>query len=1160
MLLAILGVAFLLSAAGMFASSYLMAELSKQTTVGANATLQVAQGDGKGVDVLVASPDLTIVELDTMKAVSNASGSEQSARLRALLASDGGDDGSTGAVLVNPSTGAALSTSEAKYEIDLGVQGLATFPAGDLPDLSKVRVSMSDEDDTYELTVTNAERHTFSATSGLWRVEVLTLETSSDDHPYVHLSAAFSAKSACEAASAGLTCEGLEFAQDALASDVLAFDTAEELAEHNGFYAELAEMDAFAYYLNSVGTSSRLMLGLQTPGGRRPLGFFKKLKDSAKAVVKKTVEVVKEVVEVIVEVVEDVLDFDFDQWKADIKAFIVDELLPGIGSLKESIEEYVKKQIMAERCMLQCTRGKDPAMQFELGHRRRLQASGRSKPAARRAQLLDGGTMRVTHGSPRDHRAAPDAFFLALSELAADLRIGLGAHIGRNATLGDAAGPLLEATLAHVEGFVQLDCAGGGDLDACVAAAYDLIDSIAWKDLAEALTPDVVYVNDDGSFARAGVLEWPEAIHSELLDSGERPLKRMTWECASEAPSEACDAYSVRHEPLTVSGADLTADASSDPALFAARGAAPNSNSTSEGLLGPELALLLLDLLPAGIVDGHDLRAYRRSRLPRARQPTLAVSYDAGDADNWCAPNGRAAPRFDAAAPPCSYGGPAPRRTAVVRSATTAFSFSYPNLDEVAAVLHEVLGRRARAWGATDPTDTPRHRALLEAKPAEARRRLNELTGFWQEDDSIQIDVDMPLCMSVVEYEIDTTVLTSKIKEFIMSTALGQLITEKLNAFSQDKRLRHLLATRTDGRKLLDEEPELAHDLREAVHKELGDFMLYGDVDEHGQRHLSDEDSLLDRASKLVQVNSLKVKFEAKPQLTVTFPETAMEYNKKIDLLKELNLQDTLGISYPINIIPIYGPLAIGLGFDFGITKAMLQARIAVEAVDGKNVLQLPLDGLHFELDVVDMSVSGGRPVVGEMTFPEIQLKASADFALSVSVALHTQLCITAVCLGPSFESSITFGVGVDAKIGGDSDLRMHFRKNAKYPAVEEREVFPEDGSCDTTGAIKLGAYAYLDMGAAVYLNGLGGLFDGIRAFAAEKLEGRNMEIQEKFETPSFFMQIGKEQCEIACTYNKPEVCRRVLSATGPISPTTTVARLEEKHGPMEPARASLCL
>ena len=174
MLLAILGVAFLLSAAGMFASSYLMAELSKQTTVGANATLQVAQGDGKGVDVLVASPDLTIVELDTMKAVSNASGSEQSARLRALLASDGGDDGSTGAVLVNPSTGAALSTSEAKYEIDLGVQGLATFPAGDLPDLSKVRVSMSDEDDTYELTVTNAERHTFSATSGLWRVEVLT--------------------------------------------------------------------------------------------------------------------------------------------------------------------------------------------------------------------------------------------------------------------------------------------------------------------------------------------------------------------------------------------------------------------------------------------------------------------------------------------------------------------------------------------------------------------------------------------------------------------------------------------------------------------------------------------------------------------------------------------------------------------------------------------------------------------------------------------------------------------------------------------------------------------------------------------------------------------------------------------------------------------------
>ena len=183
-----------------------------------------------------------------------------------------------------------------------------------------------------------------------------------------------------------------------------------------------------------------------------------------------------------------------------------------------------------------------------------------------------------------------------------------------------------------------------------------------------------------------------------------------------------------------------------------------------------------------------------------------------------------------------------------------------------------------------------------------------------------------------------------------------------------------------------------------------------------------------------MQVNSLKVKFEAKPQLTVTFPETAMEYNKKIDLLKELNLQDTLGISYPINIIPIYGPLAIGLGFDFGITKAMLQARIAVEAVDGKNVLQLPLDGLHFELDVVDMSVSGGRPVVGEMTFPEIQLKASADFALSVSVALHTQLCITAVCLGPSFESSITFGVGVDAKIGGDSDLRMHFRKNAKYP------------------------------------------------------------------------------------------------------------------------------
>ena len=120
----------------------------------------------------------------------------------------------------------------------------------------------------------------------------------------------------------------------------------------------------------------------------------------------------------------------------------------------------------------------------------------------------------------------------------------------------------------------------------------------------------------------------------------------------------------------------------------------------------------------------------------------------------------------------------------------------------------------------------------------------------------------MPLCMSVVEYEIDTTVLTSKIKEFIMSTALGQLITEKLNAFSQDKRLRHLLATRTDGRKLLDEEPELAHDLREAVHKELGDFMLYGDVDEHGQRHLSDEDSLLDRASKLVQVNSLKVKFD----------------------------------------------------------------------------------------------------------------------------------------------------------------------------------------------------------------------------------------------------------------------------------------------------------
>ena len=71
-MLIVLGVAFFAAALSIFASTFLMAEISKTTTVGAGASLKVARGDATGEVVQMANPDFGVSEVAVPLAASDA--------------------------------------------------------------------------------------------------------------------------------------------------------------------------------------------------------------------------------------------------------------------------------------------------------------------------------------------------------------------------------------------------------------------------------------------------------------------------------------------------------------------------------------------------------------------------------------------------------------------------------------------------------------------------------------------------------------------------------------------------------------------------------------------------------------------------------------------------------------------------------------------------------------------------------------------------------------------------------------------------------------------------------------------------------------------------------------------------------------------------------
>jgi len=755
-------------------------------------------------------------------------------------------------------------------------------------------------------------------------------------------------------------------------------------------------------------------------------------------------------------------------------------------------------------------------------------------PTARRPQLARNfSSMRDVQGTTVIQRGfshfvpEPSEFVAEWAQLATDL--GPALDWGADAAVGGGwarqpaqATAVVDAADA-TRAFLDAPCRRGDGSLECVSAAWVYASSVNWTLLVRAFTPEHVYFNDD-EVATCNEVRWAEAYSNSVNHGKHTPLRRLVWECMDGAREETdarteCAAYKRRFVPTVVPndefvtryaginsllGSVSNVGVGADANATLATGEPCGQSSPARRMLGPEIAARLHMLIPLPVLDtaGGQISAFKRVSVPGAGELHRTIAYDSGgDAD--CAPNGRKAP-YNATGSKCRAldegVGSRNRAWATVEAETRKYRVSYPHMGQLMSAMRHTFGQYVRRWTREErgaSSASPRASWASEGAAA-ARRRLlqgddavddegeeeyEDLSEYEFEYSDLTLELDLPVCFKLAEFELDTSELKEAMHDFLSSVPLIQKLFDTLASFdftdileSNDRR--RLLA---GGRGLLDARPDVAAALRAVASNELAEH-LPQERRRRMSRSLAEngEDSGL---FDFVKVTKLKARIDILPKLMLL--GGGRNYLQTWDLRPHIS--DSLPVTAEAKYMIPYPPLAwIGFAasFDFDVTELLAQVKLNIDDLE----MIIPLDGLWMDIDLLTGIVSGGRVHVTGPKLPFTQ--ASAQFSAGIQVSGNVAICILTECLGPTFAMDAKFAIGADLAVGREAELRKGFH-TVGGNAYDDPIVL---GSCtDGNYTLRAGTYVSLDFTFMLGLKWKGAVaeaLDKVGATLKQKMQG----------------------------------------------------------------------